>query len=294
MDPAKRICLKNLPEGCTKREIAELVRNCTGIQPHSIDLGLNSKGLMRSYSHFSCESTKHVLEVFASGITMRDRVVHAHPAKPHFTYKYAEARRKRERAEEQEEREQKEFWETYKVSALSRFSEGEPIIIKPPKSFYASRQKYAAIAAEIAEQGRTNFHNAHPSSKYGAARVNNQSSSNTNCHNFINNNNNDESAAVTTTTSFIHNFNKENDGNAHAKETNPIFSRNIPREINKIRRGIKDEGVSRKSTKDDIKNLNTVPAVAPTPAPPTKEERKLSSLQARLSSLGAKIYKMGK
>ncbi|CCW60109.1 unnamed protein product [Phytomonas sp. EM1] len=285
MDPAKRICLKNLPEGCTKREIAELVRNRTGIQPHSIDLGLNSEGRTRNYAHFSCESTKNVLEVLGNGIMMRDSVVYAYPANPHFTYKYMEARRKREREEEKEARERSEFWEAYRASALARFPDGEPVKIKPPKPFYASRQKYYAIAAEIAEKCRKNFHEAHPSPHHGATATNSSSSH----HHHSREDDTDNGAAATPTSAAeIKEVDKGREGNAYAARVRQPFSRSHrPHEANKTRGG----KVTNQAAQEDTKASKTV--IAPTPLLPSKEERKLSSLQARLLSLGAKIYKNG-
>ncbi|TPP48369.1 hypothetical protein CGC21_13595 [Leishmania donovani] len=157
MDPSKRICLKNLPEGCTKREIAELVRNRTGTPIHSIDLGLDADGKTRRYAHFSCEGAKHVLEVLSAGVSLRDSTIYAHPAKAHYSFRYAEARRKREREEAEEKERLEAFWAATRQRFLDRTNGGELPKSKTPKDFYASKRRYARIAAEIAQTSR----NAH-------------------------------------------------------------------------------------------------------------------------------------
>ncbi|KAG8343513.1 hypothetical protein ERJ75_000985200 [Trypanosoma vivax] len=152
MDPSKRICLKNIPPDCTKREIAEFVRNRTGSQPHSIDLGLDSEGHVRRYAHFSVEGAKAVVASLC-GVQWRGAELRPLMAKPHFTYRLAEARRRRER-EEETARQEQEAYQRRKTELCLSAPSGELRPHKTPKSFYAVRQRYAEVAAAIAKKCR--------------------------------------------------------------------------------------------------------------------------------------------
>ncbi|CAG9583780.1 conserved hypothetical protein [Leishmania major strain Friedlin] len=259
MDPSKRICLKNLPEGCTKREIAELVRNRTGTPIHSIDLGLGADGKTRRYAHFSCEGAKHVLEVLSAGVTLRDSTIYAHPAKSHYSFRYAEARRKREREEAEEKAQLEAFWAAARQRFLDRTNGGELPRNKIPKDFYAAKRKYARIAAEIAQVSR----NAHAAAGGDAA------------------------------------YAEHPRGAAHAA---PFFSgadcgtNSAPRATSKnhATSGGGDANAAKKCastlTAAKSKALAAVPPPPPPPEP-TKEERKLSGLQAKLAALKEKLKK---
>ncbi|RNF03149.1 hypothetical protein TraAM80_06007 [Trypanosoma rangeli] len=152
MDPSKRICLKNIPLDCTKRDIAEFVRNRTGAQPHSIDLGLDREGRVRRYAHFSVEGAKNVMSVL-SGALWREVEVTALPAKPHYMYRLAEARRQRERQEAEERACLETAWKESTARWMQKTG-GELRRGKPPKSFYATRQRYGEVASEIARRLR--------------------------------------------------------------------------------------------------------------------------------------------
>ncbi|KEG08403.1 hypothetical protein DQ04_07271030 [Trypanosoma grayi] len=160
MDPSKRICIKNLPPQCTKREIAEFVRNRTGAQPHSIDLGLDSDGNVRRYAHFSVEGAKNVVPAL-TGAIWRDEVVVALHAKPHYTYRLAEAKRRREREEAEEQAQLEAFWQKHTERWRAKTG-GELQKKKPPKSFYATRQRYSEVAAAIAKRLREEYYNKNP------------------------------------------------------------------------------------------------------------------------------------
>lgn len=152
MDPSKRICLKNIPPECTKREIAEFVRSRTGVRPHSIDLGLDKAGHIRRYAHFSVEGAKNVISVI-SGAMWGDSEITALPARPHYTYRLAEARRQRERQEAEERAQWEASWKE-RTERWMQKTGGELRKGKAPRSFYATRQRYGAIAAEIAKRLR--------------------------------------------------------------------------------------------------------------------------------------------
>ncbi|KAG5464080.1 hypothetical protein LSCM1_00260 [Leishmania martiniquensis] len=246
MDPSKRICLKNLPEGCTKREIAELVRNRTGTPIHSIDLGVDADGRARRYAHFSCEGAKHVLEVLNAGVALRNTTIHAHPAKVHYSYRYAEARRKREREEAEEKQQQEAFWAASRQRFLARTNGGELPKHKTPKDFYASKRKYARIAAEIALMSRK----AHAAARADAMLV--------------------ERPRGTASHS----------GAAAAGEP--------PRAA----AGSGAAHASGKRAPQPKATKSKAPAAISLPPPePTKEERKLSGLQAKLAALKEKLKK---
>lgn len=155
MDPSKRLCLKNLPENCTKKEIADMIRNRCGVQPHSIDLGLDENGATRRYAHFSCEGVKHVLEALSGGSTLRGNVVQVLPAKVHYSWRLTQAREKREREEEEEQESRKVFCETFRQRLEAHGKNGE-ISPQPRKlrSFYYGKQKYGAVASELAAKLR--------------------------------------------------------------------------------------------------------------------------------------------
>lgn len=257
MDPSKRICLKNLPAGCTKREIAELVRNRTGTPIHSIDLGLGPDGETRRYAHFSCEGAKHVLEVLASGVTLRGVTIYAHPAKMHYSFRYAEARRKREREEAEEKEQLDAYWAETRQRFLDRTNGGELPKDRPPKNFYASKQKYARIAAEIAQTFRRQSGAAHGSAGH------------------------DTAAAASS-------FFEEGDQFSSIDPTSvggaaPTVSASRPPAYAGKKRPPRAAGAKTKAS--------AAPPPPPPPPEPTKEERKLSGLQAKLAALKEKLKK---
>lgn len=321
MDPSKRVCLKNLPQDCTKREIAELVRNRTGAQPHSIDLGLSDDGKPRSYAHFSCEGAKHVIEVLGSGVMLRDSVVQAFSAHPHYSWRYAEARRKRERAEEAEMSARASYWEKVR-ERLSRRSRPGELPTKPPRDFYATKRCYARVAAEIAQAARA----AHDSRVHA-----NRSSSSTRSHTAHNGDANRGAAQAAadgsvwgpsawckpshdgTVSDRKHYATGQNDATAagsapphemtRAAEPCPIgpdatsSANRAGAGAGQTNRGRAAGGkfIAKRKTpaKSEITAAST--AVVPDAAPPipvvSKEERKLSGLQSKLAALKARLMK---
>nr|CAJ2481867.1 unnamed protein product [Leishmania braziliensis] len=272
MDPSKRICLKNLPEGCTKREIAELVRNRTGTPIHSIDLGLDPDGQTRRYAHFSCEGAKHVLDVLNAGVALRNSTIYAHPAKMHYSFRYAEARRKREREEAEEKEQLEAFWAASRQRFLDRTNGGELPKNKAPKDFYASKRKYARIAAEIAQMSR-NVHAAAGGDVYaehprGATRTP-ASFSGADCRT------NSTQRAASRDQSTL-------DGGFAATGE--------PRRTTAGGGAVK---AAKKRAPRPTASRSKAPVAAPPPPPPppepTKEERKLSGLQAKLAALKEKL-----
>lgn len=282
MDPAKRICLKNLPEGCTKREIAEMVRNRTGTPIHSIDLGQDAAGQTRRYAHFSCEGAKHVLEVLSAGVLLRNCTVYGHPANPHYSFQYAEARRKREREEATAKAELDTFWADVKQRFEQR-SGGELPPKKFGRSFYAGRQKYARIAADIAQASRARH--AAGNSSAPAAWGGDDGLHITSYH---------RGAAISTPAiaSSSSLAGKTPDPTAAAAENEGGMSpmQRLPRNGAAGRGGARGTKYSRGNAKSTAAAV-AAPPPPPPPPPPTKEERKLSGLQAKLAALKEKMKK---
>ncbi|EPY30065.1 hypothetical protein AGDE_09630 [Angomonas deanei] len=280
MDPSKRICLKNLPEKCTKRELAEFIRNRTGAQPHSIDLGLDSEGNIRRYAHFSCEGAKNVLEVLAGGAALRDSMVYAHSANPHYSFRYAEARRKREREDEEAEKQQKEFEEESRKRFLARTNGGVLTVKdgkKPPKSFYVLKQKYANIASEIAQKSREAHvvyqrDGVRPEKKPRYQRPVEEEAEETPAGERLNTYL--RPPAVADTEPKPHD---EAQKSGHAgRPTNDKY---------------KNSHKSKKPHGKKVVKEKEVVAPPPPPPQPTKEERKLTGLQAKIEALKLKMQK---
>ncbi|KPI87010.1 hypothetical protein ABL78_3922 [Leptomonas seymouri] len=280
MDPSKRICLKNLPAGCTKREIAELIRNRTGTPIHSIDLGLGPDGEVRRYAHFSCEGAKHVLEVLGSGVTLRDSTIYAHPAKMHYSFRYAEARRKREREEAEEKEQLEAYWAASKQRFLDRTNGGELPKDKPPKDFYASKRKYARIAAVIAQTFRNQSGAAHCGAERGDGRGNYN-----------------RGAAHVTTTSFgegkkgVCEHSASSAAPAAVEGAAGADSHHQAKGASPASRPHKQAGNKRPPRAAAAKAKAPAAPPPPPPSEPTKEERKLSGLQAKLAALKEKLKK---
>nr|CCC93831.1 conserved hypothetical protein [Trypanosoma congolense IL3000] len=259
MDPSKRICLKNIPPECTKRDIAMFIRNRTGAQPHSIDLGLDNNGCVRRYAHFSVEGAKNVIHTLTdtswNGVT-----VSALPAKPHYTYRLAEARRQRERQEAEERQQREEFCREKTEKWLARTG-GELPKGKPPKSFYASRQRYAEIAAEIAKNCREEHKNK---------RLQWTRTPHTSAEDCVSGG----AAQVVPPGGWPSGSPKYNQRSKRKGGAADFFANGVKR------RKTEHAAVPPKETRQEepIK-----------PPPPTKEERKMSGLQAKLAALRAKI-----
>lgn len=243
MDPAKRICLKNLPPDVTKKDIADLIRLRSRSQPQYIDLGLNEDGTPRRYAFVSVEGLKGVLEAINGAPIRGFNVIAEQCKKPHFGFTLAEAKRKREREEQEADDARKQRVE----QLLERWNAKGDTITKdlPPKSFYHSRQRYAKVAAEIAaksrEQNKQKFGLSHmPPSTHVSAQL-------------------AQSAR-------------------HEATTPAGASRRSQLKRHKPERTKKPE--------------TPVEPVAPPPPPqPTKEERKLTGLQAKLAALREKMSK---
>ncbi|KAG5490126.1 hypothetical protein JKF63_00245 [Porcisia hertigi] len=269
MDPSKRICLKNLPEGCTKREIAELVRNRTGTPIHSIDLGVDADGNTRRYAHFSCEGAKHVLEVLGAGVVLRNSTIYAHPAKEHYSFRYAEARRKREREEAEEKEKLEAFWASSKQRFLERTNGGELSVKKAPKDFYASKRKYARIAAEIAQVSRNARAAANGSTRH-AGHVHDAAYGTS-------------SSAAATDMSCAYPA-------ASTDHAAPSVAAAAAGEKKRATAGSGSANAAKKRPPRPAAAKPQAPPAAPPPGP-TKEERKLSGLQAKLAALKEKLKK---
>jgi hypothetical protein len=151
MDPAKRLCLKNLPPDITKADIADIIKKRTRAQPRYIDLGVRDDGTPRRFAFVSVEGLKTVMEAI-NGVTLRGFNIIAEQAKPHYSFALAEAKRKREREEETEAEERQQRAELL----LAKWAAQPETITKekPPRPFYGAKQKYGRIASEIAAKSR--------------------------------------------------------------------------------------------------------------------------------------------
>lgn len=274
MDPSKRICLKNLPEGVTKREIAELVRNRTGAQPHSIDLGNDAAtGATRRYAHFSCEGAKTVLEVLQAGVVMRDQTVYGHQANPHFSFAVAEGRRKREREEEVASEELKVALEGVKERALARTRGGELNKNRIPKPIaFSVKAKYGLVAAEIAKRSREACRQRRNiSGAYGDGG-----------------NNHTNTEAATATGGGAGKTRKKPAAAAAAKASTKAGAKGGKQQPS---RHDKKTSAAAKKAAANAAAAAAAAAAPPPPPQPTKEEKKLSGLQARLAALKEKLKK---
>lgn len=299
MDPSKRICIKNLPENCTKREIANMIHNRCGVQPHSIDLGLDENGVTRRYAHFSCEGAKNVLDALSGGSTLRGNVIHVLPAKKHYTWSLAQAREKREREEEEEKEKQRVFWENFRQRLEARGNNGE-ISPHPKKlrSFYYGKQRYGVVASEIAKKFRARHQASYPSQNFHRPS-----------HSYLPPAllSSDSTLASSDAAHFSDPWGAsptslQNEPSAYAasakKDSNSVV-RQVPRmdgrrlgEKNDAFKKAKDEDKSKTANRqyagiDVAQNITVAPASV-TPEP-SKRERKLSRLQGKLAILKQKL-----
>ena len=150
MDPSKRLILKNLPPGVTKKDIADFVKGRSRAQPRGIDLGVNEDGTTRRYAHITVDGLKAVIAALADA-SFKGYPVKVEPARPHYTWKIQEDKRRRE--QEQEE-------ELQKASTIAETLSSEPILRRnrAPKPDYMGKQRYARVASEIASQLRQEYY----------------------------------------------------------------------------------------------------------------------------------------
>eukprot|EP00796_Vickermania_ingenoplastis_P005168 gene5168-3716_t len=264
MDPSKRICIKNLPDNCTKREIAEMIRSRTGAQPHSIDLGVDADGNTRKYAHFSCEGAKNVLEALSAGCSLRGNPIDAMPAKVHFSYRYAQARQKREREEAAEVEAREAFWEGVRRRLEEKGRCGE--IASPPRRlrpFYFEKQKYATVASEIAARCREAFKARHPSSSHYRPQQHNQSIR-------------DAKGASPLMT---------------GETSSGLPKKPIGQQTRQLSEKKKEGPRANKTAKGAPAPPRPVPVAKPSASEPSKTERKLTGLQAKLALLKQKLAK---
>jgi RNA recognition motif-containing protein len=255
MDPAKRLCIKNLPPDVTKKDIAELIKKRTRAQPQYIDLGTRDDGTPRRYAHVTVEGLKSVMEAI-NGVDLRGFNVVVEQANPHYSFALAEARRKREREENAEVEAQQKRTE----ELIERWNNMPCTITKdkPPKSFYHNKQRYASVASQIAKQGREQHRQAYgnstmpPSSRLLPGRVK--------------------------PASRVIGFGDEEEQLKRSEAT-----------VADGKRSRKDFGKDKRRPKQEKPKAEPVPPPPPEPPQPTKEEKKLSGLQARLAALREKM-----
>ncbi|KAH9582154.1 hypothetical protein LSM04_006486 [Trypanosoma melophagium] len=277
MDPSKRICLKNIPPDCTKREIAEFIRNRTGAQPHSIDLGLTDDGRPRRYAHFSAEGAKNIFPVL-TGAVWRGCTITALQATPHYSYRLAEARRKQQERERAEAAQRTAYLKYCTEKWLAKTG-GELTAGRAPKSFYATRQRYAAVAAEIARKLREE----HKSKQWNS---NGQTGGNCNYHHREEEEQEKEENVRLSTTENA----DWNEGRRPRMAENTKSNQHYKHPRGK---GVfSAKGAKKPRTESNGSNTNTTTAEKKDeekPPAPSKEERKLSGLQAKLAALRAKM-----
>ncbi|RNF26575.1 uncharacterized protein Tco025E_01345 [Trypanosoma conorhini] len=277
MDPSKRICLKNIPPDCTKREIAEFVRGRTGAQPHSIDLGLDREGSIRRYAHFSVEGAKNVISAL-SGALWRDVEVTALPAKPHYMYRLAEARRQRERQEAEERACLEAAWKEFTARWMEKTG-GELRRGKAPKSFYATRRRYGEVASEIARRLREEHRRKRAA--YSPREANATQGHRCQREEARWQQRGGEAEVVASTAAV------EPAVNRRPQERDP--SRSKSNLHYKRPRGVGDVSVKREKKQKTEDTVVTTQKEPQQPTGPSKEERKLSGLQAKLAALRAKM-----
>lgn len=256
MDPSKRMCIKNLPPDVTKKDLADLIRKRTRAQPQYIDLGLLEDGTPRRYAHVTVEGLKGVMEAI-NGVDIRGFNVIVEQAKPHYSFALAETRRKRER----EEREAEETLAKRAEELIERWNNQPDTITKekPPKSFYHNKQRYATVASQIAKQSRDKHKGIvgnsvmPPSTKY----MN---------HYFPEDADNSKKVAAAAAA-------------AAAAAGKPAGDSKFAKK--------KEFGKDKRRPKPAPEPA--APAPPPEPPQPTKEEKKLSGLQARLAALREKM-----
>ena len=145
------MCLKNLPPDVTKKDIADLIRKRSRSQPQYIDLGIREDGTPRRYAHVTVEGLKGVIEVL-NGANMNGYNVIAEQAAPHYAFKILEAKRAREKIERDADEARQAAIEALQERLAAQ---GDTINKEhPPKSFFHGKQRYARIAAEIANKMR--------------------------------------------------------------------------------------------------------------------------------------------
>ncbi|EKF32398.1 hypothetical protein MOQ_003753 [Trypanosoma cruzi marinkellei] len=180
-------------------------------------------------------------------------------------YRLAEARRKRERQEAEERACVEAAWKERTARWMEKTG-GELRSEKPPKSFYATRQRYAAVASEIArklrEEHRTKLI-ASSASRGGGVRD--------------------------------HRHQREEGMTEEEEAADKRHPRQRETTQNKSNLHYKHSRGEGKVPARRNKKPNTEAPVVPTqkeqqqPTGPSKEERKLSGLQAKLAALRAKM-----
>ncbi|ORC92923.1 uncharacterized protein TM35_000022490 [Trypanosoma theileri] len=284
MDPSKRICLKNIPPDCTKREIAEFIRNRTGAQPHSIDLGLDADGRPRRYAHFSAEGARNIVPVL-SGATWRDCTITALPARPHYTHRLAEARRRQQQAEQEAEEAREAHWRHCTEKWLAKTGGVLPAG-RGPKSFYATRQRYAAVAAEIARKLREEHRSKHYTQNGEAAGKN---------YHYAQQGREEAGEGGGMALSTTENV----EGNEERRPRMGENTKSNQHYKHPRSKGAFSSAKGAKKPRTESTNKNTTTTTNNTtaekkkepekPPAPSKEERKLSGLQAKLAALRAKM-----
>lgn len=273
-----------------------MVRNRCGVQPHSIDLGVDENGATRKYAHFSCEGAKNVVEALSGGCSLRGSVIQVLPAKIHYTFRLAQAREKREREENDEKEKLDAFWSSVRQRLEKNGNCGEISSNRRKlRSFYYGKQRYGVIASEIASKFRAQHLARFPSSNRNRpCRIASSFSA-------------PPAECSPTTSEGLHPVGEENlHTSTHAVETvmntAPLQCTSGPNLI-RTRFSKKEKGIERKGqTKDKPTASRESQALPGTsnnvgkPAPPpstevSKRERKLSGLQGKLALLKLKLNK---
>eukprot|EP00744_Colponema_vietnamica_P017263 GILI01024241.1.p1 GENE.GILI01024241.1~~GILI01024241.1.p1 ORF type:complete len:259 (-),score=65.67 GILI01024241.1:95-871(-) len=255
-EPSKRLVLKNLPPDCTKKDIIDFIKNRSRSQPSNIELGKRPDGSQNRFAHVTVEGMKALCEVL-NGIPIKGHAITAEPAKPHFSIAMRDAKRTREN----EEKEAETTAAAAKEEMLERIRNGPPQLkgVKV-KSFFYYKQKYAEAAKKIAEDGRKGLITRHSFKPPVAVK---------------------------------HSFENPPEGDADGPAVGWMTEAEVraanPPERKKFRP--EDKKNFKKEAKKKEAVVEAPPPPPPEPPKPSKEERKIAGLQAKLLALKAKMGK---
>lgn len=268
-DASRRLYVGNLPPDTTKHDIIDLIRKRSRANPQHIDIAIDADGKPRGFAHCSVEGLRNVIEAI-NGMPLKNNRVVAAAAHTHFSVAITNAKRERERADRAAIEARETAEEEAKAKREAFVASGEKVVLKAPLSFYGGRQHYAKIASKVAATLRTQFINATGGTKpfFVQRRVAQR-------NDVVDGQTGNLPSAEPAT-------NKQHELSAEGKSCG---APNRKRQRLETRQQPSSQsGATKKATQQPA-----IAAPPPPPPQPTKEERKVAGLQARLAMLRQKL-----
>lgn len=269
-DPAKRLFISGLPPDVTKKELADFVRMRSKANPSHIEIALDENKNCRGFAHMTVEGIKGVIEGI-NGLPLRGHRITADRAKPHYSVAIVAAKKQREAAAEKNlasavaDDATPADPETVKDESEAQEKRApEEYNLRKDIHYLRCKRKYAQIASQVAAEQLAQHLLRNPR--------------NVGSHRWFGSTAAFASPKSGFETRAANRFSSPNTVGSPAQSTD----RKRPRDAS-------SKGRAPAAVTETAPPKPAPPPAEPTAPPPSKEERKIKGLQARLEQLQRKL-----